>query len=229
MCFSVEADLVAGTALLPVAALSLREVRCAREVPFAALPLLFAGHQLVEAVVWAGAEGHVSGGLQHLAAVAYAVFALPVLPTLVPLAVLLLEPPGSARRRVAPFVGLGLLVSVFLAWALVTGGVQATAHPHAITYGVDLPMGWLWAGLYIVAVIGPSLLSGYRSIVAFGALNLVGLTVVAIVYAQAFASLWCIYAAAASVTVLVHMYRRRHLPDDHRLHGEPLVPEHVSV
>ena len=36
MCFSPEADLVAGIALLPVAALSLREVRHVREVPFAA-------------------------------------------------------------------------------------------------------------------------------------------------------------------------------------------------
>ncbi|MCW2764198.1 MAG: hypothetical protein JWO11_157, partial [Nocardioides sp.] len=71
MCFSVEADLVAGVALLPVGVLALREVRHPREVPFAALPLLFALHQLVEAVVWAGTEGRVSADLQHAATLAY--------------------------------------------------------------------------------------------------------------------------------------------------------------
>lgn len=78
----------------------------------------------------------------------------------------------------------------------------------------------LWTGLYIVAVIGPSLLSGYRSLVAFGVLNLVGLTAVALVYAEAFTSLWCVYAAFTSVFITVHMVRRRGLPDSDRLDGQ---------
>ena len=57
MCFSAEADLVVGLALLPVAVVSLREVQHAREVPFAVLPLIFAAHQLVETLVWAGEPG----------------------------------------------------------------------------------------------------------------------------------------------------------------------------
>ena len=47
VCFSVEADLVAGAALVPVGVLSLREVKKPDELPFAALPLLFALHQFV--------------------------------------------------------------------------------------------------------------------------------------------------------------------------------------
>lgn len=35
-----------------------------------------------------------------------------------------------------------------------------------------------------------------------------GLTVVGLAYAQAFASLWCVYAALVSVVVLVHMVWR---------------------
>ncbi|BCZ25152.1 DUF6629 domain-containing protein [Mycobacterium senriense] len=77
----------------------------------------------------------------------------------------------------------------------------------------------MWAVLYVIAVIGPALLSGYRSIVVFGLANLVGLIVVAVLYTQAFASLWCIYAATLSVLALVHMVRRRRLPDPHRLRG----------
>lgn len=84
MCFSPQADLVVGVALVPVAVASLREVRCRREVPFAVLPALFAAHQLVEAVVWLGVHGRVGASLQTVAAHVYLAYALPVLPVLVP-------------------------------------------------------------------------------------------------------------------------------------------------
>ena len=70
MCFSAEADLVVGVALLPVGVLALREVRHRRELPFAALPLLFALHQLVEVFVWRGAEGGVCPAVADTAAFA---------------------------------------------------------------------------------------------------------------------------------------------------------------
>ncbi len=223
MCFSVEADLVVGVALLPVAALSLREVRHVREVAFAALPLLFAAHQLVEALVWAGVEGGVSASVQQAAALVYVLVAFPVLPTLVPTAVLLLEPRG-ARLRVAPFVAVGLVVSAHLTYVVLSGPLVVAAHPHALVYRTGLENGTFWAGLYILAVVGPSLLSGYPTIVAFGAFNLLGLTLVALAYREAFASIWCVVAAVSSVLVLLHMYRRRRLPDPHRLHGHRLEP-----
>ncbi|MCD4533681.1 hypothetical protein LRP67_06265 [Nocardioides sp. cx-169] len=218
----MSADLTAGAALLPVAAICLREVRTARELPFASLPLLFALHQLTEALVWRGASDYVSAGVQHAAAVIYVLFAFPVLPVLVPLAVLLLEPRGR-RRRVAPFVVLGAVVGAYLLWAVLDGPFLVREEPHALIYDVNLTYGPMWAVLYIVAVIGPSVLSGYPSIVVFGLLNLVGLTVVAIIYVQAFASLWCVYAALTSALVVVHMVLRRRLSDLHRLEGQGLA------
>jgi hypothetical protein len=223
VCFSVQADIAAGAGILPLGILALREVRHAREIPFAALPLLFAAHQLVEALVWAGTTGDVSARMQSAAALVYVMFALPVLPLLMPVAVLLLEPRG-ARLRVAPFVGLGAVVSTYLAISVLDGPVGIEERPHALVYHVDLPNGVLWTVLYVVAVIGPALLSGYPSIVAFGALNLVGLTAVWLLYTEAFASLWCVYAALTSILIVVHMYLRRRLPDRHRMHGHPMGP-----
>jgi len=104
MCFSVTADLVVGTALLPVAVLSLREVRCRRELAFAALPAVFAVHQLIEALVWARLAGNVSADVGEAAVLAYVLIALPLLPTLLPLAVLLLEPRDCGWRRSWPSV-----------------------------------------------------------------------------------------------------------------------------
>lgn len=184
MCFSIQADLVSGAALLPVGVLSLREVRHKREIPFAVLPLLFAIHQLIEALVWAGEKGQVSPCVEQTAAFSYVFFALPVLPTLVPLAVLMLEPRG-ARLRVAPFVVLGLAVSTYMLQGLVAAPLTIEVHRHALVYGLDLHHAIIWTGLYVVAVVAPSVLSGYRSIIAFGLANLVGLIVVALLYTQA--------------------------------------------
>lgn len=219
MCFSLSADLVVGTVLLPVAVLALREVQHWREWPFALLPSVFAvpvhrGRNL------GGAGRRSLRRATQFAIRAHLFIALPLLPTLFPLSVLLLEPRG-VRLRVAPFVALGAVVSAYLAVVVLAHPVVVIEHPHALQYQTAVENQYVWTVLYVVAVIGPALMSGYTSIVAFGALNLLGLTVVAMFYVQAFASLWCIYAAAIS-TLLLHMVRRRQLPDSHRLRGEAL-------
>lgn len=218
MCFSVQADLAVGLGLIPLAVATLAEVRTRRELPFALLPGLFAAHQLVEALVWLGVDGRADGRVQAAAALAYLVFALPVLPVLLPVAVLLLEPHG-ARLRVAPFAVVGVVVAGYLGYVVLAEPVSVVRHAHALTYVTGIRNGGFWAVLYVVAVIGPALLSGYPTIVAFGVLNLVGLTVVAILLVQSFASVWCVYAALASALVLVGMRRRRRLSDPHRMHG----------
>jgi hypothetical protein len=69
-------------------------------------------------------------------------------------------------------------------------------------------------------VIGPAV-SGYRTLALFGLVDLVGLLVVAAVYLDSFASRWCVYAALSSVFIVIHMIRRRGLPDADRLEGLP--------
>lgn len=218
----MTADLVAGTALVPVAVLTLRQVRHRRELLFALLPAVFAAHQFLEVAVWAGLDGDVSPGVANLAMRAYLFIAWPLLPTYVPLAVMLLDPRGPTRRRAAPFLALGAVVSAYLGFVVLANPVEVIRHPNGLEYLTVVTHPMVWAVLYIVAVIGPPLMSGYRSIVAFGALNLVGLVVVAVFYAQEFASLWCVFAAASSILILVHMIRRRTAPDADRVPGSPV-------
>lgn len=206
MCFSMTADLVAGGVLVPVAALSLSRVTEPRQLPFLALPAVFSAHQLIESLVWGGHEGHVPAGVAHAAAVAYVLIALPLLPALVPIAVTLIAPPDR-RRLMLPFVGLGLAVAAVLLWSVLDGPITVVPHEHALEYEAGVPAGLLVAVLYVVAVIGPPLLHGNRFVVAFGVVNLVGLTIVAIAYVDAFASLWCVYAAVSSVLILGYTFQ----------------------
>lgn len=208
MCFSVEADLVAGAVIVPLGVLSLRQVREVREVPLASLPLLLGAHQLVEALVWAGVDGSVSGEVARAAAWTYVVFALPVLPLLVPVAVWLVED-RRARRRIAPFVVLGAVVTGFMTEALLVNGLDVDTYDHALGYDVGLgPADWFSTALYVVAVVGSCVLASSWTLRAFGAVNLVALALVALTFAEALASLWCVCAALSSVLVLVHLVHR---------------------
>jgi hypothetical protein len=227
MCFSVTADLVAGAALTPVAVLSLREVRRWREVPFAALPAVFAAHQLIEAFVWAQLSGDVSPRVGQLAALVYVFIAWPLLPALVPTSVMLLEPRERARR-VAPFVAIGWVVAAYLAYVVLARPVLVVEHPHCLEYQTGVAHPLVWATLYVVAICGALVVSSYGLVRVFGVLNLLGLIVVSMIYFAAFTSLWCAYAAVASLAVWLHMRSRRGLPDPERLRGETLVLESAS-
>jgi len=212
MCFSLQADLVAGAVVAPLGVLTLRAARAPRELLLASLPLLFAAHQLTESLVWAGADGHVPAWLAQLAATVYVAFALPALPTLVPVGVWLVAS-ARDRARVAPFVVMGACVTAYLALRMLQNGVAWRAEPHALIYRIGLGDPELWTVLYVLSVMGACVWSGHRWVVVFGVVNLVGLSVVAIAYTAAFASLWCVYAALSSLCLLVHFVGRDDGPE----------------
>jgi hypothetical protein len=217
MCFSTQADLVAGAALVPLGVLTLRQVRSVKDLPLAALPLLFGAHQLVEALVWAGIDGDVSAGLARAAAWTYVVFALAVVPLLLPVAVCLVE--DRHRRRVVPFVALGAVVAVLMTSTMLTHGLRVVPYDHAIGYHVGLGRAdWVSTFLYVVAVVGACLAASSWTLRAFGVVNLVALVLVALAFADSLASTWCVFAAISSVLVLVHLTHRAHAHDELSAH-----------
>ena len=63
------------------------------------------------------------------------------------------------------------------------------------------------AVLYVIATCGSLFFSKVRAMVIFGAVNLMILLVVMEVKRYAFTSLWCAYAAIASLIILVYFWR----------------------
>src|SRR5262245_26844398 len=98
MCFSPEADFTAGAVVAGVGVGTLRSVRVPRELVIGSLPLLLGVHQLVEGFVWLWLQGRVSGAVGAAAREAYIVFAHAVLPALIPVGFMLLEPDRRRRR-----------------------------------------------------------------------------------------------------------------------------------
>lgn len=212
MCFSPEADLVGGAIITAIGIDAHRHLRGRNDhLLLASLPLLLGVHQLDEAFVWWGVQGHVPHDVGRVALWIYLLIAFIVLPMFVPIAVLALEPTPDRRRRMAPFVALGAGVSAVLLVAMLRAPINATEHPFHLAYSLSLDDGGFWIVLYVVAVCGALLFSGYRHVAVFGLANLVAVGFLAWLTIDGFASLWCGYAAVSAGAIALHMrYAKPH-------------------
>jgi hypothetical protein len=205
VCFSFEADLIAGVAISAAGVDALRHPERPGEVPLAVLPLTFGIHHLVEAVIWLEADGRVGSSLGGAATWVYLAFALVVLPWYVPVAVRAAEPDGARRGAMAAAGALGALVAGVLGVELVRGPVEAVAADLHIDYRIDLTWGAWVAAAYVLAVTLPLLASSRRLLRWYGIVNLPVVALVAWLDAEGFVSLWCAWAALSSVIVLVEL------------------------
>ncbi len=126
MCFSPVASFSAAAVLATIGFASLRKTSSYREIPFAALPLLFAIQQFIEGLVWLNLLHGTWPQIQLWLVIIYGVFAGIIWPILVPASVALLEP--NHQRRVV-MVGVTLVGGVVAAYVLaamlqVTGSAQ---------------------------------------------------------------------------------------------------------
>ncbi len=186
--------------------LTLTKVKHRRELLFASLPTLFAVHQFIEGFVWLGLDGTLSWSVAHTMGAAYMLYAQGLLPFLLPLSVLLFESDLRSRRRMLPFLLLGGGTTLYILWALTAFPFQVYVRQHSIVYSNQGTSSMLLAVLYVVSTCGSLFFSKVRDMVIFGAVNLVILLIVMAVKQYAFTSVWCAYAAVASVIVMAYFW-----------------------
>jgi len=207
MCFSAAANFVGSAALGGVGVVTLKKVKHRRELLFAALPLLFAIHQFIEGFVWLGLDGTLSPAVTHDMGAAFMLYAQGLLPFLLPLSVLLFEPDGKSRTRMLPFLALGAGTTLYILWALTAYPLQVSVRENSIVYINQATNNTAVAVLYVLATCGSLFFSKVRAMVVFGAANLAILLAVMALKRYAFTSLWCAYAAIASVIILAYFWR----------------------
>ena len=207
MCFSATANFVGSAGLGAVGVVTLTKVKHRRELLFAALPVLFAIHQFIEGFVWLGLDGILSPAVTHDMGAAFMLYAQGLLPFLLPLSVLLFEPNGKSRRRMLPFLALGTGTTLYILWALTAFPLQVYIKGNSIVYINQATNNTAVAVLYVIATCGSLFFSKVRAMVIFGAANMVILLAVMAFKRYAFTSLWCAYAAVASVIILAYFWR----------------------
>ena len=204
MCFSATVSFSAGILLLGVSVLTLRAARRPRELPLAAIPLLFAVQQLTEGVIW-WTFSHEAPLLNTVMTHVYSFFSHALWPVLVPVAVLLVEPPGWRRTTLATTAVAGLAVGVYLLYNLVTFSVIARPTGQHIEYVSPHFFAAAVMSLYLLSTCVGPILSSHRMVRLFGLLALLSFASVYYFYTAWFISVWCFFAALLSITILVHL------------------------
>jgi hypothetical protein len=207
VCFSAIANFTGSGVLATVGVATLTRVKHRRELLFASLPTLFAIHQFIEGFVWLGLDGMLSPKITHNMGAAFMLYAQGLLPFLSPLSVLLFEPDAKSRRRMLPFLMVGTLTTLYILWALAAYPTEIFVKSNSIVYINPATNNILVAVVYIIATCGSLLFSKVKDMVLFGIANLAILLVVMAFKRYAFTSLWCAYAAVASVIILAYFWK----------------------
>ena len=92
---------------------------------------------------------------------------------------------------------------------MVRGPVAASVDGYSLNYDTGVGIGGPLAAVYVVACCGALLVSSHRSIVVFGVANVVAVGVLTWMSTQELTSLWCFWAAVASVAIAAHLRASR--------------------
>jgi hypothetical protein len=207
MCFSATANFVGSAVLGTVGVVTFTRVKHRRELLFAALPTLFAIHQFIEGFVWLGLDGILSPTVTHDMGAAFMLYAQGLLPFLLPLSVMLFEPNRQSRKRMIPFLVIGSLTALYILWALTAFPTEVYVRGNSIVYMNRATNNTAVAVFYIIATCGSLFFSHIRPMIAFGAANLAILLIVMAIKRYAFTSVWCAYAAVASIIILAYFWK----------------------
>jgi hypothetical protein len=151
--------------------------------------------------------GVLSPKVTHNMGAAFMLYAQGLLPFLLPLSVFLFEADAVSRKRMLPFLVIGSLTTLYVLWALTAYPLQVFVKGNSIVYINQATNSTFVAILYVIATCGSLLFSKIKDMVIFGVADVAILLVVMAVKRYAFTSIWCAYAAVASVIILAYFWK----------------------
>lgn len=208
MCFSAPASFMAGTALSAVGAVTLKKAETKREIPFAAIPLVFGVQQISEGFVWLS----FSAGdmiLNSIFAHAFLFFAYVFWPIFIPFSVRLLETDASRKKLFSVFLTAGVAVSFYFLFFLVSHQLVSHVMNKSIVYVLSIPYGISVTGLYVLVTCGSLLFSSRKIINVLGVLTAISFAATYYLYTVAMVSVWCFFAALLSSVVFLFFTKKR--------------------
>jgi hypothetical protein len=209
MCFSASASFITASLTGAIGLVSLTRVNLPRQVPLAAVPLFFAAQQGIEGLLWLSLPSASGGTIATDLTFAFLLFAQVFWPVHAPFTVWLIEPGDGRRRLMLLCLAIGVGVSAYLLRWLLTWSHHATILDNHIVYVTEGRYSDSLGLGYLVATSVPLMLSSRRTLLALGAIVLLSSVVAHLFYWEAFVSVWCFFAAAASLVILCHFEQSR--------------------
>lgn len=208
MCFSASASFIAGTALSATGVVTLKKAETKREIPFAAIPLLFGIQQIIEGFVWLSFS-FANPVWNSLFAHAFLFFAYVLWPIFIPFSVRLLEPDFSRKKLLSVFQVVGIAVASYLLFFMISHPLAVLAADKSIKYFLSLPYGFSLVGLYVLVTCGSPLFSSRKIINIFGILVSISFVIAYYFYTVVFASVWCFFSAILSGTIYWYFRKKK--------------------
>ncbi len=184
--------------------MTVKSVRGPRELPLAAIPLLFSIQQLIEGVVWLTFR-YEAPLLNTTMTHAYSFFSHVLWPVYVPVAVLLVEPPGWPRTTLWGFSAAGAGVAAYLMYMLVAFPVVSRVTGQHVEYVSPHFFAATVMSVYLLSTAVSPMVSTHRWIKIFGVLALASFGAAYYFYARWFISVWCLFAAILSLVLCAHL------------------------
>ena len=218
MCFSAPASFSAAAALTTAGYFAVRKTTSHPQLPFAAIPFLFAAQQVAEGIFWLTATGSISPQWEVPAVLVFLVFAQVIWPAWVPVSVYFSETEKPRRRSLLVFVATGMALALYHTYCLFAFPVDAEVSGHHVAYTLSFPspagelgaVSYVLIGvLYVLVTVFPLFLSSAKR------MNLLGLAVLAsffislYFYTEYLVSIWCFFAALISGMVIWVVSERR--------------------
>ncbi len=206
MCFSAGASFIAGGALGATGAFTLSRAKKKADLPFASIPLLFGIQQAVEGVIWISFSSPL---INTVMIYAYSMFSHVLWPTFIPLSVLLLETIPWRKKAIFLFLLMGIVVSTYLLYFLLTLPLSAQVVNKSIVYVSPhfyvIPM----LILYFSATCISSLFSSHKLVNIFGIAALLSAAIAYKFYSTSFISVWCFFAAILSSLIFLYFRSKK--------------------
>jgi hypothetical protein len=210
MCYSLEASVTAAAGLgFAGYGMYMKALRYdKRMLVFAAFPLVFSVHQLIEGAVWLTLNDWAAGQPFRIL---YTLIAFTVWPVLTPFAAAYAETDPERKRIWRMMVGVGVLLAIYLIAKLaMSGGIDLTVFNHSLAYDPLFDRPPIIAHiLYVVLTVVPLVCSDRRGVVLFG-VAVFGTFVWALATNRpAWYSVWCMAAAMFSLILALAIERER--------------------
>jgi hypothetical protein len=201
MCFSATASFGASAILTVAGVVALRHVETKSQIPFAAIPLIFAFQQFTEGFVWLSLTHQDYNHWQKIPITIFLVLAQAVWPFWLPFSILIIEKDEKRKMALKVLLGLGLVVSFFLAYRVLFYPVSAAIAPLHIHYELHfpyVPFGIVVSIFYFLVTIVPPFLAGGKRMSSLRLLNLMSFIVTMVFFESYVISVWCFFAALIS-------------------------------
>jgi hypothetical protein len=202
MCFSASASFGAGVILTAAGVITRKKITSPEQEPFAAIPFLFAAQQFVEGFLWLSFNNPMAPW--HLPATyLFLIFAQVVWPFWVPFAMLKLEQNPKRRKILLGLVGLGAMISIYLALCLIIYPVNSEVVGYHIGYTLSFPLAFtaLSGVIYFIPTVLSPYVSSIKRMPILGMAIFCSYLFTKLYYKEHVISIWCFLAAILSTLV----------------------------